>query len=35
MQLRRSFRIGRSVRYWRTEVLWWIEEQSRNPHGQD
>lgn len=23
-----SFRIGRSVRYWRTEVLQWLERQS-------
>ena len=23
-----SFRIGRSVRYWRTEVLRWLEDQS-------
>jgi predicted DNA-binding transcriptional regulator AlpA len=26
-----SFRIGRSVRYWRTEVALWLEEQSGNP----
>lgn len=25
----RSFRIGRSVRYWHNEVLHWLEEQSR------
>ncbi len=25
----RGFRIGRTVRYWRSEVLWWLEEQSR------
>jgi len=24
----RSFRIGRSVRYWRTEVLLWLDNQS-------
>ena len=30
----RSFRIGRSVRYWRTEVALWLEEQSRNPQDQ-
>lgn len=24
----RSFRIGRSVRYWRTEVYTWLESQS-------
>lgn len=28
-----SFRIGRSVRYWRTEVLHWLENQSNNPQG--
>lgn len=27
----RGFRIGRSVRYWRTEVLYWLEERSRHP----
>jgi excisionase family DNA binding protein len=26
-----SFRVGRSVRYWRTEVLQWLEEQSDDP----
>lgn len=30
----RSFTIGRSVRYWRTDVLWWIEAQSRGARGQ-
>ena len=29
----RSFRIGRSVRYWHTEVLHWLEEQSNNPQA--
>jgi predicted DNA-binding transcriptional regulator AlpA len=29
----RGFRIGRSVRYWRTEVAHWVEEQSRNPQA--
>ena len=24
-----GFRIGRSVRYWRNEVIHWLEEQSR------
>ncbi len=28
----RSFRIGRGVRYWRTEVLHWLENQSSDPH---
>jgi predicted DNA-binding transcriptional regulator AlpA len=27
----RSFRVGRSVRYWRTEVLHWLEQQSNDP----
>lgn len=29
----RSFRIGRSVRYWRTEVLHWLEQKSTDPHA--
>ena len=29
-----SFRIGRSVRYWRTDVLLWLESQSSRPHLQ-
>jgi predicted DNA-binding transcriptional regulator AlpA len=29
----RSFRIGRSVRYWRTEVLHWLEQQSNEPQA--
>ncbi|MFT3871529.1 MAG: helix-turn-helix domain-containing protein [Nocardioides sp.] len=28
-----SFRIGRFVRYWRSDVNAWIEKQSRRPHG--
>jgi predicted DNA-binding transcriptional regulator AlpA len=27
----RSFRVGRAVRYWRTEVLRWLDDQSNNP----
>lgn len=27
----RSFRVGRAVRYWRTEVLHWLDDQSNNP----
>lgn len=27
----RSFRIGRSVRYWKTEVALWLEDESSNP----
>ena len=30
----RSFRIGRSVRYWHTDVLHWLEEQSRRPQDE-
>ena len=29
-----SFRVGRSVRYWRTEVLLWLEDQTRDPQTQ-
>ena len=29
----RSFRIGRSVRYWHTEVLHWLENQSNDPQA--
>ena len=29
----RSFRIGRSVRYWRAEVLHWLEQQSNDPQA--
>ena len=28
-----SFRVGRSVRYWRTEVLHWLEQQSNDPQA--
>jgi excisionase family DNA binding protein len=27
----RGFRIGRSVRYWRTEVHAWLDQQSNRP----
>ena len=27
----RSFRVGRGVRSWRTDVLQWLESQSRRP----
>ncbi len=30
----RSFRVGRTVRYWRTEVLLWLEEQTAHPQPQ-
>jgi predicted DNA-binding transcriptional regulator AlpA len=26
----RSFRIGRSVRYWRTEVFAWLDDQANS-----
>jgi predicted DNA-binding transcriptional regulator AlpA len=26
----RSFRIGRGVRYWRTEVFAWLDDQANN-----
>jgi excisionase family DNA binding protein len=29
----RGFRLGRSVRYWRTEVALWLEQQSH--HAQN
>ena len=31
----RGFRIGRSVRYWRNDVIHWLEEQSRHPQAGD
>jgi DNA-binding transcriptional MerR regulator len=31
----RGFRIGRSVRYWRNDVVHWLEEQSRHPRAGD
>ena len=31
----RSFRIGRSVRYWHNDVAHWLEEQSRHPQAGD
>jgi len=31
----RGFRLGRSVRYWRTEVAVWLEEQSRPAPGDN
>ena len=29
----RSFKVGRTVRYWRSDVYQWLEEQSRRPRG--
>jgi predicted DNA-binding transcriptional regulator AlpA len=31
----RGFRVGRSVRYWRNDVVHWLEEQSRHPQAGD
>jgi predicted DNA-binding transcriptional regulator AlpA len=31
----RGFRIGRSVRYWRNDVMHWLDEQSRHPQASD
>jgi len=31
----RGFRIGRSVRYWRNDVIHWLEEQSRHLQAGD
>jgi predicted DNA-binding transcriptional regulator AlpA len=31
----RGFRIGRSVRYWRNDVMHWLEEQCRHPQACD
>lgn len=28
-----SFRIGRSVRYWRSDVLTWLETQASRPQS--
>lgn len=30
----RSFRIGRSVRYWRSEVHRWLEDQTNHPQKE-
>jgi predicted DNA-binding transcriptional regulator AlpA len=30
-----GFRIGRSVRYWRNDVVHWLEEESRHPRVDD
>jgi predicted DNA-binding transcriptional regulator AlpA len=30
----RSFRVGRGVRYWRTDVLQWLESQSRRSQAR-
>jgi predicted DNA-binding transcriptional regulator AlpA len=29
-----SFRIGRTVRYWRSDVLQWLDSQSRRPQAR-
>lgn len=32
----RSFKLGRHVRYWKTDLLLWLSEQTKNPpqHAQ-
>ena len=29
----RSFKIGRHVRYWRTDLILWLSEQTNNPQN--
>ena len=31
----RSFKIGRHVRYWRTDLVLWLTEQTNRPQGRD
>jgi predicted DNA-binding transcriptional regulator AlpA len=31
----RSFRVGRAVRYWRSEVVAWLNEQARHGSPSD
>jgi hypothetical protein len=31
----RSFKIGRHVRYWRTDLILWLTEQTDRPQGRD
>ena len=31
----RSFKIGRHVRYWRTDLITWLTEQTNNPQHRD
>ena len=31
----RSFKIGRHVRYWRTDLVLWLTEQTNRPQGSD
>ena len=30
----RSFKIGRHVRYWRTDLVLWLSEQTNRPQGR-
>ena len=30
-----SFRVGRHVRYWRTDLILWLAEQARRPQRDD
>lgn len=31
----RSFRHGRNVAYWKTDLILWLAEESARPHGRD
>ena len=31
----RSFRHGRNVAYWKTDLILWLTEESRQPDGRD
>jgi hypothetical protein len=31
----RSFRHGRNVAYWQTDLILWLADESRQPHGRD
>lgn len=31
----RSFRHGRRVAYWKTDLILWLAEESRRPYGRD
>jgi hypothetical protein len=31
----RSFRHGRNVAYWQTDLILWLAEESRQPNGRD
>ena len=31
----RSFKVGRHVRYWRTDLILWLTEQTNRPQARD